>query len=45
VIGLGEATKFAGALLDGDKAYRARVKLGERTATGTRRERCWRARK
>jgi len=34
VIGLGEATKFAGALLDADKAYRARVKLGERTATG-----------
>lgn len=34
VIGLGEATKFAGALLDADKAYRAQVKLGERTATG-----------
>ncbi|TMG76593.1 MAG: tRNA pseudouridine(55) synthase TruB, partial [Betaproteobacteria bacterium] len=34
VVGLGEATKFAGALLDADKAYRARVKLGERTATG-----------
>jgi tRNA pseudouridine55 synthase len=34
VIGLGEATKFAGALLDADKAYRARVKLGERTETG-----------
>src|SRR5882672_11099730 len=34
VITLGEATKFAGALLDADKAYRARVKLGERTATG-----------
>src|SRR5260370_32873063 len=34
VIGLGEATKFAGALLDADKAYRARGKLGERTATG-----------
>src|SRR5258706_10213129 len=34
VIGLGEATKFAGALLGADKAYRARVKLGERTETG-----------
>ena len=34
VIGLGEATKFAGALLDADKAYRARVKLGVRTSTG-----------
>src|SRR5258705_4929797 len=34
VIGLGEATKFAGALLDSDKAYRARIKLGERTETG-----------
>ncbi len=33
VIGLGEATKFAGALLGADKAYRARVKLGERTET------------
>ena len=34
VMGLGEATKFSGALLDADKAYRAQVKLGERTATG-----------
>jgi tRNA pseudouridine55 synthase len=34
VIGLGEATKFAAALLDADKAYRARMKLGVRTATG-----------
>lgn len=34
VIGLGEATKFSGAMLDADKAYRAWVKLGERTATG-----------
>ncbi|HEY6239732.1 MAG TPA: tRNA pseudouridine(55) synthase TruB [Burkholderiales bacterium] len=33
VIGLGEATKFADALLGADKAYRARVKLGERTET------------
>jgi len=30
----GEATKFAGGLLDADKAYRARVRLGVRTATG-----------
>jgi len=34
VIGLGEATRFAAALLDADKAYRARMKLGVRTATG-----------
>ena len=34
VIGLGEATKFSGAMLDADKTYRAAVKLGERTATG-----------
>src|SRR6266480_3315388 len=34
VIGLGEATKFAGALLGADKAYRASLKLGERTETG-----------
>src|SRR5260221_6896815 len=34
VIGLGEATKFAGALLGADKAYLAQVKLGERTETG-----------
>jgi len=30
----GEATKFAGPLLDADKEYLARLKLGERTATG-----------
>ncbi len=30
----GEATKFAGPLLDADKEYTATVKLGERTATG-----------
>jgi tRNA pseudouridine55 synthase len=30
----GEATKFAGPLLDADKEYLASVKLGERTATG-----------
>src|SRR5437588_1217478 len=29
----GEATKFAGPLLDADKEYLATVKLGERTAT------------
>ena len=34
VIGLGEATKFSGAMLDADKTYRARLKFGERTATG-----------
>jgi tRNA pseudouridine55 synthase len=34
VIGLGEATKFSGAMLDADKTYRAWVKFGERTATG-----------
>ena len=34
VVAMGEATKFSGAMLDADKAYRARVKLGERTATG-----------
>ncbi|HUG77475.1 MAG TPA: tRNA pseudouridine(55) synthase TruB [Burkholderiales bacterium] len=34
VVLFGEATKFAGPLLDADKAYLARVKLGERTATG-----------
>jgi tRNA pseudouridine55 synthase len=34
VITLGEATKFSGGLLEADKAYRARVKLGERTSTG-----------
>jgi tRNA pseudouridine55 synthase len=31
---LGEATKFAGELLDADKAYRAEVMLGVRTDTG-----------
>jgi tRNA pseudouridine55 synthase len=30
----GEATKFAGPMLDADKEYLATVKLGERTATG-----------
>jgi tRNA pseudouridine55 synthase len=30
----GEATKFAGPLLEADKEYLATVKLGERTATG-----------
>jgi tRNA pseudouridine55 synthase len=30
----GEATKFAGPLLDADKEYVASVRLGERTATG-----------
>jgi tRNA pseudouridine55 synthase len=30
----GEATKFAGPLLDADKEYLATLKLGERTATG-----------
>jgi tRNA pseudouridine55 synthase len=30
----GEATKFAGPLLDADKEYVATVKLGQRTATG-----------
>ena len=34
VVSFGEATKFSGELLDSGKAYRARVKLGERTATG-----------
>ncbi len=34
VIGLGEATKFAGGMLDADKSYRARLKLGECTETG-----------
>ncbi len=31
---LGEATKVSGFLLDADKHYRVRCKLGERTATG-----------
>jgi tRNA pseudouridine55 synthase len=34
VLCLGEATKFSGALLDADKAYAARVRLGVRTSTG-----------
>lgn len=34
VVLFGEATKFAGPLLEDDKAYLATVKLGERTATG-----------
>jgi tRNA pseudouridine55 synthase len=31
---LGEATKLSGVLLDSDKVYRARVRLGQRTDTG-----------
>ena len=31
---LGEATKLCGYLLDADKRYRARVRLGARTSTG-----------
>ena len=34
VLCFGEATKFSGALLDADKAYTARVRLGVRTSTG-----------
>jgi len=34
VVALGEATKFSGALLEADKAYRARIALGARTDTG-----------
>ena len=34
VVLFGEATKFAGPLLDDDKEYRAAIKLGERTSTG-----------
>jgi tRNA pseudouridine55 synthase len=34
VLLFGEATKFAGHLLDADKEYLATLKLGERTATG-----------
>jgi tRNA pseudouridine55 synthase len=34
VVALGEATKFSAGLLGADKAYRARVRLGARTATG-----------
>ncbi len=33
---LGEATKVAGYLLDGDKEYEFTMRLGERTATGDR---------
>ena len=33
-ITLGEGTKYSGYLLDADKAYRAVLRLGERTATG-----------
>jgi tRNA pseudouridine55 synthase len=33
---LGEATKVAGYLLDGDKEYEFSMRLGERTATGDR---------
>jgi tRNA pseudouridine55 synthase len=34
IVLLGEATKFAGPLLDDDKEYVALLKLGERTSTG-----------
>jgi tRNA pseudouridine55 synthase len=34
VVLFGEATKFAGPMLDADKEYVAKVKLGERTDTG-----------
>lgn len=34
VVLFGEATKFAGPLLDSDKEYFATLKLGERTSTG-----------
>jgi tRNA pseudouridine55 synthase len=34
VVLFGEATKFAGHLLEGDKEYLATLKLGEKTATG-----------
>src|SRR5258708_6091669 len=34
IVLFGEATKFAGPLLESDKEYLARVKLGERTSTG-----------
>jgi len=34
VVAVGEATKFSGGLLEADKAYRARLKLGESTSTG-----------
>src|SRR5205823_12686824 len=34
VVLVGEATKFAGPLLDSDKEYLATLKLGSRTSTG-----------
>src|SRR5688572_30649101 len=34
IVLFGEATKFAGPLLDADKEYVATLKLGERTTTG-----------
>jgi tRNA pseudouridine55 synthase len=34
VITVGQATKFSSGLLEADKAYRARLRLGERTSTG-----------
>jgi tRNA pseudouridine55 synthase len=34
IVLFGEATKFAGALLEDDKEYLATLKLGEKTATG-----------
>jgi tRNA pseudouridine55 synthase len=34
VIGVGQATRFCGEMLEADKLYRARLKLGERTDTG-----------
>jgi tRNA pseudouridine55 synthase len=34
IVVLGEATKFAGLLLDQDKEYLAALKLGEKTSTG-----------
>jgi len=34
VIGLGQATRFCGEMLEADKLYRARLRLGERTDTG-----------
>jgi len=34
VVGFGQATRFCGEMLEADKLYRARLKLGERTETG-----------
>lgn len=34
LIGLGQATRFCGEMLEADKLYRAHLKLGERTSTG-----------